>query len=85
MCACVPAGWTYEGEGNKLVPERVILGYGLSSNQGLEAEVIGQVTDLASVGTHHCCLPSPRRTNYHCFTARHTQNPKAEEMHILHQ
>lgn len=72
---CVPVGGTDESEGNELVPERVILWYGLCAHQGLEAGVIGQVTDLASVGTHLYCCPSAKSTNLHCFSTRHMINP----------
>lgn len=80
FCVRVPAGGTDEGEGNELVPERVVLRYGLCANQGLEAGVVGQVTDLASVGSHLYRLPSARCTNLHCFFTRHMTNPEEEEI-----
>lgn len=66
---CVPAGGTDECEGNKLVPEGVILRYGLCAHQALEALVVGQITDLARVGAHLCSLRSDRCTTlYFVFT-----------------
>lgn len=78
VCVCVPACGTDEGEGDELVPERVILRYGLRAHQGLEAGVVGQVTDLAGVGTHLYWLHSARLTTLHCFFTRHMPNPGAE-------
>lgn len=79
VCVCVPASGTDKGEGDELVPERVILRYGLRAHQGLEAGVFRQVTDLASVGTHLCWLHSARLTTLHCFFTKHMPNPGAEE------
>lgn len=59
---CVPAGGTDEGEGDQLVPERIILRYGVSAHQSLETGVIGQVADLACVGSHLYRFHSARLT-----------------------
>lgn len=56
--ACVPASRADERERNELVPERIILRYGLCADQGLETGVSGQIADLACVGTHLHLLPS---------------------------
>lgn len=55
----VPAGGTDDGKGDELIPEGVILRYGLGAHQNLEAGIVGQVTELAGVGSHlqtQCCL-----------------------------
>lgn len=66
MCVYLPACGADESEGDELVPERVILRYGLSAHQGFEAGVIGEVTDLAGVGSHLYCLCSARLTTLNC-------------------
>lgn len=60
FCFNLPAGGTDEREGDELVPERVILRYGLSAYQGLEVGVFRQVSDLAGVGSHLYWLHSAR-------------------------
>lgn len=76
---CLPAGGADKGEGNELVPERVIFRYGLRANQGLEAGVIRQVTDLAGVGSHLYWLHSARLSSLHCFSTGHITNPRGKQ------
>lgn len=80
QCSFLPAGGTDEGEGDELVPERVILRYGLCAHQGLEAGIIGQVTDLTGVGSHLCWLCSARLAALHCFFTRHMPKPGTKKM-----
>lgn len=65
---CLPAGGADESEGDELVPERVILRYGLWAYQSLETAVISEVTDLAGVGSHLYWLGSARSSTRHCYS-----------------
>lgn len=69
---CLPVGRTDEGEGNELIPERVVFRYRLRAHQGLEAGVIRQVTDLAGVGSHIPWLFSA--TSHSLFSGHGTQS-----------
>lgn len=77
---CVPAGGTDECEGNKLVPEGVILRYGLCAHQGLQALVAGQMADLAGVGAHLCSLLSHRLTTLQSVFTGYMTSPAGQEM-----
>lgn len=76
----VPAGGTDECEGNKLVPEGIILRHGLCAHQGLEALVVGQITDLARVGAHLCSLLSNRHATLHSVFTGHMTSPVGQKM-----
>lgn len=83
----VPAGGAGEGEGDELVPEGVVLRYGFCAHQGLEALVVGQIADLASVGAHLCSLRSAGHPTRHCFhqscdkscRTRHVESNRAKK------
>lgn len=76
----VPAGGTDKCEGNKLVPEGVILRYGLCAHQGLEALVAGQITDVARVGAHLCSLLSNTHATLHSVVTGHMTGPAGQKM-----
>lgn len=76
----VPAGGTDESKGYKLVPEGVILRYGFCAHQGLEALVVGQITDLASIGAHLYSLLSAAHPTLHCVFTGHMTNSAGQEM-----
>lgn len=82
-CVYLPACGTNEGEGDELVPERVILRYGFRADQGLEAGVVGQVTDLTCVGSHLYWLHSARFATLHCFFSGHMPNPEAKKSVLI--
>ena len=75
-CVCVPAGGTDEGKGDELVPERIILRYGFRAHQGPEAGVIGQVTDVAGVGSHLSLL-APLSQSHHSSLLFHQAYAKS--------
>lgn len=70
----LPASGTDECEGDELVPEGIILRYGLRSYQGLEVVVIGQVADLTGVGSHLCRLCPARLVPRQMLFAGHKPN-----------